>query len=222
MSYKWWIFVAILLFGIGIIFGLATPASITGLLSEELTALEEFSGMLAPFTLSTVIFIFLKNAVVLLFSFAFSPVFCLVPILTLTVNGWLVAWVSTIVVQEKSLGFVLAGLLPHGIIELPALFIGEAAALSFGAMVVVLIIRHGWSLLTSFVRKGRIRILLMPVLFTIVGIFPTIIILALLNEQTRLIVIDSLKQNSKYLSIALALLLPAAVIETYITPLLIT
>ncbi len=222
MNYRRWIFVAILLFGIGIAFGLTTPASITRLLSEELTALEEFSGILAPFTLSTVIFIFIKNAVVLLFSFAFSPVFCLVPILTLTVNGWLVAWVSTIIVEEKSLGFVLAGLLPHGIIELPALFIGEAAALSFGAMVVVLIIRHGWSLLTSFVRKGRIRILLMPVLFTIVGIFPTIIILALLNEQTRLIVIDSLRQNLKYLSLAVALMLPAAVIETYITPLLIT
>ena len=182
MSYKWWIFVAILLFGIGIIFGLATPASITGLLSEELTALEEFSGMLAPFTLSTVIFIFLKNAVVLLFSFAFSPVFCLVPILTLTVNGWLVAWVSTIVVQEKSLGFVLAGLLPHGIIELPALFIAEAAALSFGAMAIV----------------------------------------ALFKKERRELLLPSLKQNSKYLSIALALLLPAAVIETYITPLLIT
>jgi len=182
MSYKWWIFVAILLFGIGIIFGLATPASITGLLSEELTALEEFSGMLAPFTLSTVIFIFLKNAVVLLFSFAFSPVFCLVPILTLTVNGWLVAWVSTIVVQEKSLGFVLAGLLPHGIIELPALFIAEAAALSFGAMAIV----------------------------------------ALFKKERRELLLPSLKQNLKYLSLAVALMLPAAVIETYITPLLIT
>jgi len=182
MSYKRWIFVAILLFGIGIIFGLATPASITGLLSEELTALEEFSGILAPFTLSTVIFIFLKNAVVLLFSFAFSPVFCLVPILTLTVNGWLVAWVSTIVVQEKSLGFVLAGLLPHGIIELPALFIAEAAALSFGAMAIV----------------------------------------ALFKKERRELLLPSLKQNLKYLSLAVALMLPAAVIETYITPLLIT
>jgi len=182
MNYRRWVFVAILLFGIGIIFGLATPASITGLLSEELTALEEFSGILAPFTLSTVIFIFLKNAVVLLFSFAFSPVFCLVPILTLTVNGWLVAWVSTIVVQEKSLGFVLAGLLPHGIIELPALFIAEAAALSFGAMAIV----------------------------------------ALFKKERRELLLPSLKQNLKYLSLAVALMLPAAVIETYITPLLIT
>jgi stage II sporulation protein M len=214
--------VAIVVFGIGIAFGLATPAAITSLLSKELTALEELGGMLAPFTVSMVIFIFLKNAVVLLFSFALSPIFCLVPILTLAVNGWLVALVSSMIIEEKSLGFVLSGVLPHGIIELPALFMGEAAALSFGAMALILIIKHGWPLLTSFVRKGGIRLLLILVLFTIVGIFPTIILLALLNEQTRPIVTDNLRQNLKYLSIALALLLPAAIIETYITPLLVT
>ncbi|MGE5271976.1 MAG: stage II sporulation protein M, partial [Thiohalocapsa sp.] len=36
-------------------------------------------------------------------------------------------------VSEYSVGYLLAGLLPHGIIELPALFIGEAAALGFGS-----------------------------------------------------------------------------------------
>ena len=181
MNYKRWIFVAIGLFGIGIVFGLATPASIAGLLSDELTALEELGGILAPFKVSTVIFIFIKNAVALLFSFAFSPIFCLVPILTLAVNGWLVALVSSMVIEEKSLGFVLAGLLPHGIVELPAFFIGEAAALSFGAMAIV----------------------------------------ALFKKEKRNLLLPSLKQNLKYLSIALALLLPAAIIETYVTPLLV-
>ena len=103
------------------------------------------------------------------------------PILTLTVNGWLLAFVSVIVSQEKSLGFVLAGLLPHGVFELPAFILGEAAALSFGAMV----------------------------------------ILALFKKERRNLLLPSLKQNLKYLVIALALLLPAAIIETYITPLLL-
>jgi len=182
MKYKWWIIIAIVLFGIGIAFGLNAPPSIASLLSEELTALEEFGAILAPFTLSTALFIFLKNVVVLLFSFALSPIFCLVPILTLAVNGWLVALVSTMIVKEESLVFVLAGLLPHGIIELPALFIGEAAALSFGAMAVI----------------------------------------ALFKKEKRNLLLPSLKQNLKYLSIALALFLPAAIIETYVTPLLIT
>jgi stage II sporulation protein M len=182
MNYRRWIFVAILVFGIGIAFGLVTPASIISLLSEELTALEELGGMLAPFKVSTVIFIFIKNAVALLFSFALSPIFCLAPILTLSVNGWLLVLVSSMIIEEKSLGFVLSRLLPHGIIELPALFIGEAAALSFGAMAMV----------------------------------------ALFKKEKRNLLLPSLRQNLRYLSIALALLLPAAIIETYITPLLVT
>ena len=182
MNYRWWIIVAIVLFGIGIVLGLAAPAGISRLLSEELATLEKLGGVLAPFKLSTMIFIFIKNVVALLVSFALSPIFCLVPILTLAVNGWLVALVSTMVVKEESLGFVLAGLLPHGIIELPALFIGEAAALSFGAMAVV----------------------------------------ALFKKEKRNLLLPSLKQNLKYLSIALALFLPAAIIEAYVTPLLVT
>jgi len=86
------------------------------------------------------------------------------------------------VIQEKSLGFVLVGLLPHGIFELPALILGQAAALSFGTMAV----------------------------------------LALFKTERRNLLLPSLKKNLTYLMIALALLLPAAIIETYVTPLLLT
>ena len=102
--------------------------------------------------------------------------------MTLTVNGWLLAFVSVIVSEERSLGFVLAGLLPHGIFELPALILGEAAALSFGAVV----------------------------------------ILALFKKERRSLLLPGLKQNLRYLMVALALLVPAAIIETYVTPLLLT
>ncbi|MBI2287561.1 MAG: stage II sporulation protein M [Chloroflexi bacterium] len=71
--------------------------------------------------------------------------------------------------------------MPHGVFEIPALFIGEAAALSFGAAVMRVLFR------------GERRSLLLP----------------------------NLRQNLKYLTIALILLLPAAIIETYITPLLL-
>ena len=168
---------------IGLVLGLATPTGIVGFLAEDITALEELAGSLSLLPKSSVLaVIFLKNVSVLLISFALSPIFCLLPILTLTVNGWLLAFVSVIVSQEKSIGFVLAGLLPHGIFELPALILGEAAALSFGAVVIL-----------ALFKKGR-RSLLLP----------------------------SLKRNLRYLIVALALLLPAAIIETYITPLLLT
>jgi len=182
MSYKWWSFIAIFLFGIGLAVGLATPTGIADLMSEDIAALEELSRILLPFSFLTVIFIFIKNVSALVISFVLSPILCLAPILSLTVNGWLLAFISSAVVQEESLGFVLAALLPHGIFELPALIIGQAAALSFGTMA----------------------------------------ILALLKKGKRNLLLPNLKQNLRYLLVALALLFPAAIIETYITPLLIS
>ncbi len=182
MSYKRWIFIAILLFGVGLVLGLATPSDIMSPTSEDITALEELSDILTPFSVLTVIIIFMKNVSVLVLSFVLSPILCLVPILALTVNGWLLAFISVAVVQEESIGYVLAGLLPHGIFELPAFIMGQAAALSFGTMA----------------------------------------ILALFKEERRNQLLPNLKQGLRHLMLAFALLLPAAIIETYITPLFLT
>lgn len=186
MRYRIWIFIAVFLFGIGLTlgftFGLAMPGDVADFLAEDLAALEQLGAILQPFQVTTAVFIFLKNASVLLLSFIFSPVLCLLPILALTVNGWLLAFISVIVVEEESLGVVLAGLLPHGVFELPAIIMGEAAALSFGVM----------AMLALFKKKKRSQLL------------------------------PSLKRNLRYLMIALVLLLPAAIIETYITPLFLT
>ena len=222
MSFRIWVLIAICLFGLGMVLGLTMTGALADFLTEELAVIEQLGSVLGPFKVSTAVFILIKNLSALLLSFIFSPVLCLLPILALTVNGGLLSFISAMIIHEKSLGFLLAGLLPHGIFELPAIIIGEAAALSFGAMAMVMLAKHGWPLLTSFVRKGGVRILLIPVLFTIVGIFPSIIILALLNLQTRPIVIENLKQNAWYLVIACILLVPAAIIETYITPLFLT
>ncbi len=181
MSFRTWIFITLGIFGAGIALGLIAPAGLAGLLAKDLAALEKLAALLAPFKVTTAIFIFLKNASTLLLAFIFSPFFCLLPILSLLVNGWLLSFVAVAVSQERSLGFVLAGLLPHGIFELPALIIGEAAALSFGFMA----------------------------------------IMALVSEQKRPLFLPNLKRNLKYLLIAWALLVPAAIIETYITPLFI-
>jgi len=182
MGYKWWSFIALLLFGIGLALGLATPPSIANLMSEDIAMLKELSRILVPFTVLTAILIFIKNALALVISFVLSPILCLAPILSLIVNGWLLIFISGSVIQEKSLGFVLAGLLPHGIFEIPALIIGQAAALSFGAMA----------------------------------------ILALFSKGKRNLLFSNLRWSLRYLLVALALLLPAAIIETYITPLFLT
>ena len=181
MSYKRWLFIAVFLFGIGMAFGLATPTN-NSLPAEYVTAFEEqFANILTLPKPLIALFLFLKNTLALLVSFALSPIFCLIPILALIINGWMIALVSTLVIEEESLGLLLAGLLPHGIFELPALLLGQAAALSFG----------------------------------------TVVIIALFKKERRKLILPSLKQNLRYLVVALVLLLPAAIIETYITPLLL-
>ena len=179
MSYRGWILVAVGLFATGMAFGLAMPDDAVELFAGDLAALEELAKLLGPFKITTAVFIFLKNVTALLFSFIFSPLFCLVPVIALTLNGWLLSFVSVTVIEQESVGLLLAALLPHGIFELPALIIGEAAALSFGTMAII----------------------------------------ALVSKKRRDQLSPNLKQNVKYLALAFALLLPAAIIETYITPL---
>ena len=181
MSYKRWILVAVSIFSIGLILGLVTLPSVTSFISRELDVLEEFGGNLVPFTFLTAILIFAKNVLAMLVSFFLSPILCLTPILALALNGCLLSYVSVLVVQEESISYVLAGLLPHGVLEIPALIMAQAAALSFGTMTM----------------------------------------LAIFKKEKRQLLLPNFKQNLKYLAIALALLLPAAIIETYVTPLLL-
>ena len=192
MHYKLWIIIASSLFVIGIGAGLIlgnitasanTESAITagGFFAEMIESLGELLTAFGPFQVTTAVFIFLNNAATLLFSFIFSPILCLLPVLVLLVNSTLISFISVLVAQEESVGFLLAGLLPHGIFEIPALIIGEAAALSFGAMV----------------------------------------IMALFSPKRRSQLLPNLKQNLKYLLLAFILLVPAAIIETFVTPLLL-
>lgn len=180
MSYKRWLFVAIALFGIGLIMGLSIPTDVPGGTNDDIV--QELAELWAPLPqsqLSFFVFILLKNISALLISFALSPLLALVPVIALTFNGGIIGLVSNLVIEERSLGYLLAGLMPHGIIELPALIIGEAAALSFGVAAT----------------------------------------LAFFSRERRKLLLPNFKENFRYLSIALALFLPAAIIESFITPL---
>ena len=182
MSYKWWIYIATGLFGTGMALGLLIPVGIADLFGEDLTALKELAAILGPFKITTAAFIFIKNVSALLVSFMFSPILCLPPIAALLVNGGLLSIISVAVVQEESLGLLLAGILPHGIIEIPALIIGEAAALSSGVLIIA----------------------------------------AIFSKEKSSWLLPGLKRNLKFLLLACLLLLPAAIIETYVTPLFLT
>ena len=183
MRYKHWILIAIFLFAVGLILGLATTINTAELQAEEIAELAEMADVIASLPdWAVFIVIFVKNITAILISVVFSPVFCLVPVLALALNGWIVGLVSAIVLQQEFVGYLLTGLLPHGVFEIPAFIMGEAVALSLG----------------------------------------TAVMMALFNKEKRSQLTANFRQNLRYLIIALSLLLPAAIIETFVTPRLLS
>ncbi|MFH1775616.1 MAG: stage II sporulation protein M [Chloroflexota bacterium] len=181
MGFKKCLLLASMLFCLGLVLGLLTPLWVQGLLEETLGELfEEFGDISALPDHSFAVLVFTNNIRVVLTGFVFAPFLCLLPVLSLVLNGWLVSVVSIMAIPETSLGYIVAGLLPHGIIEIPAVILAQAAAINFGVTVIS----------------------------------------ALFRPEKRPLLLPSLKQNARYVGIACSLLLPAALIETYVTPLL--
>ena len=181
VNYRRWLIAAVLLFITGLVLGAVASPSLSSIYDTEY--LEELAEMLSPLSAPALMFaILFNNMIALSISFALSPIFLIMPMLSLVTNGWVLSAVGAEIIQQESLGYFMAGIMPHGIFEIPALIIAQAAALSFGAMVVS----------------------------------------ALFVKEKRPLVIPSLKQNLKYMGIAVLLMIPAAIIEAFITPLLLS
>ncbi len=183
--FRIWILISVSLFALGLIaglsFSLSNPDYTVEFFNDELAYFDEIGEMIEPDTIGTFLIIFINNVVAFFFSIALSPLLCLMPIFSLVFNGALISVISVLVARTESVGFVLTGMLPHGIVEIPAFLIGQAAALSFG-------------------------------FFIIASIFSA-------NRRARLG--TDLKRSLKFFLISLILLFPAAIIETFVTPLVL-
>ena len=185
MTYKKWIIISVVLFGIGVVLGLSTPLNIFSSMGglNPISDLQQLAGVIAPLPpVITFFIIFIRNVSVVVISCLLSPLFLVVPVLTLLVNGWVIGIVSVSVLQKQPLLFLLAGLLPHGIIELPALMIGEAIAFSIGLAVMTAVFR----------------------------------------SEKRSTLAQDLKRSLRWLAVVSGMLLAAAAIEAFVTPLLIS
>lgn len=86
----------------------------------ESTSIEMFIAILSNNVLAS--FLFLASGIVV----------GLPPLLFIIVNGFFVGWVSYSVASELGLGFVVSTLLPHGIIEIPAITLCAAMGVGLG------------------------------------------------------------------------------------------
>ncbi|MGI2335661.1 MAG: stage II sporulation protein M [Dehalogenimonas sp.] len=179
MTFRHWVYIAAGLFVIGLFFGTLLP---TGAISEELSIFDELGGDTATISgIGLLVFILFSNFTAFLTSFFLAPLFLLIPVASLLLNGAVITMVSRLVLEDQSIGFLIAGLLPHGVIEIPAYIVAMAASLAFGFAVL----------------RGLFR------------------------SDYRNRVMPEAKVNLRRLGVALILLLPAALIESFITPLFI-
>lgn len=140
-----------ILFFAGIIAG-GTNDAFASFLDGQLAGLEGLSKSINESsnpTLTMFIVIFLNNAIKSVFILYLGVFFGVVPLLFLTVNGMIIGYLLQDLVMRHGGAYtfevIVKGLLPHGIIEIPAIIIASAYGLRFG----VLALRGAGSLLFS-------------------------------------------------------------------------
>jgi len=79
-------------------------------------------------------FIFFNNLQTSFFGIILGLFFGIFPIIAAIANGYLLGFVSSITVESEG-GLILWRLLPHGIFELPAVFISLGLGLKFGTFI---------------------------------------------------------------------------------------
>ncbi len=98
--------------------------------------MKNFSSRFAPLrTMSPIyilITIFLNNTFLSLVSLVLGIAVGIFPMLFIASNGYFVGMISYLVGQQKGFIFILFALLPHGVVELPTIFISASIGLRLG------------------------------------------------------------------------------------------
>lgn len=101
--------------------------SVVSNFKEEVSPLKEMSPI------GLMLGIFANNALKCLLVIVLGPAFGLVPAFFILANGLILGIVIGVTMTRTSLLYVLVGVVPHGVIELPMVFISAAIGLKLGA-----------------------------------------------------------------------------------------
>lgn len=146
---------SLLFFAIGMVIGLMIVSRFPHLADhfEDSVAnfIRSFRG-LPKFQLAWAIF--LNNASKTLLAIVLGALFGIVPGIFLLTNGVALGLVFTLATQAKGFWLSLLGILPHGVIELPAVFLGTSIGLLVGNHAVRWVRRRPDAALMFELRRG--------------------------------------------------------------------
>lgn len=106
---------------------------------EAIKSLAGLEGMvdsikdLSPF--GVMLRIFINNAMAMFFAIVFGVILGLVPLFVLLLNGFVIGTVIHMLAAEHGFLFIAAGLIPHGVIEIPMLLLSTSIGLRIGVQV---------------------------------------------------------------------------------------
>lgn len=123
-----------IVFAIGVVAGVIARAAIPEAAAGVESSIAEFVSFahgLGP--LGLFVFIVVNNVVKAAVMMVLGIAFGLVPILFLVSNGIVLAVAAALIAEREGTLVAVAGLLPHGILELPAVLLAAAAGLRLGA-----------------------------------------------------------------------------------------
>ena len=138
---KWYMLAATLIFIASIAAGAFWAEDLRRLLLSQLEGLQSVAQSLEQsenVELSFFVFIFLNNAIKAVLVMLLGAFFGIAPLFFLALNGMILGFVVEVSrVQGRDIAeLIFQGLLPHGIIELPAIVIACAYGLKFGGLVI--------------------------------------------------------------------------------------
>lgn len=157
---------SVVVFAIGVVTGMialaAFPQASAGV-ESSIAEFVSFAHGLGPVGLFAFIVVnnVVKAAVMMVLGIAFG----LIPVLFLVSNGIVLAVAAVLVVEKGGALVAVAGLLPHGILELPAVLLAAAAGLRLGAVALERVRHPGIDIKVEVVKAWRLfTVLILPVL----------------------------------------------------------
>lgn len=132
--------ITVLVFLVTTVMGYYAASADSELAATWMKELEMFKWILGLNPLLIMLAIFLKNFLACAMSVLLGLGFGLVPLLVLTSNGFMIGVVSYDVIQKQGLLYLMAGIMPHGIIELPTILLGISLGFRLGYLLVLTIL----------------------------------------------------------------------------------
>lgn len=140
ISIRVYIVLSVFLFAVTAVMGYYAAEYNPALAAEWLKEFEMLKWILEQPPLVIMIIIFLKNLLASAMSVILGLGLGIVPMVVDTSNGFMLGLVSYDVLHKEGLLYLLAGIVPHGIIELPTVLVSIAIGFRLGYLLVLAIL----------------------------------------------------------------------------------